>query len=97
MATRKSALWVPERAEIIFIQYRPTVGEEVPCDRPMQVISTKAFNESTNFFLRLLNDPRRTPCGQPVRHPGARGPGRGPLPADLQAYLIRDQPQRLNR
>jgi hypothetical protein len=29
MATRKSALWVPERAEIIFIQYSPQVGVEI--------------------------------------------------------------------
>lgn len=30
MTTRKSALWVPERAEIIFIQYSPHVGVEMP-------------------------------------------------------------------
>ena len=34
MATRKpAAVWVPERAEIIFIQYNPAVGDEMPDDR----------------------------------------------------------------
>ena len=51
MATRKSALWVPDRAEIIFIQYRPAVGEEMPDDHPMLVISTKAFNERTGLVV----------------------------------------------
>lgn len=51
MSTRKSALWVPERAEIIFIQYSPHVGLEMPDDRPMLVISTKAFAERTGVVV----------------------------------------------
>lgn len=53
MATRKSALWVPERAEIIFIQYNPAVGEEMPDDHPMLVISAKAFAERTGIVVGL--------------------------------------------
>ncbi len=51
MATRKSALWVPERAEIIFIQYNPAVGAEMPDDHPMLVMSTKAFAERTGIVV----------------------------------------------
>lgn len=51
MATRKSALWVPERAEIIFIQYSPQVGVEMPNDHPMLVISTKSFAEKTSVVV----------------------------------------------
>ena len=51
MATRKSTLWVPERAEIIFIQYNPAVGGEMPDDHPMLVISTKAFAERTGLVV----------------------------------------------
>ena len=51
MATRKSALWVPERAEIIFIPYNPAVGEEMPDDHPMLVISTKPFAERTGLVV----------------------------------------------
>jgi len=51
MATRKSALWVPERAEIIFIQYSPHVGVEMPNDHPMLVISTQSFAEKTSVVM----------------------------------------------
>lgn len=51
MSTRKSAQWVPERAEIIFIQYSPHIGVEMPNDHPMLVISTKAFAERTGLVV----------------------------------------------
>jgi mRNA interferase MazF len=51
MATRKSALWVPECAEIIFIQDSPQVGVEMPNDHPMLVISTKTFAERTGLVV----------------------------------------------
>ena len=53
MATRKSPLWVPERAEIIFIQYSPAVGDEVPSEHPMLVISTRPFAEKTGIVMGL--------------------------------------------
>lgn len=51
MPTAKSMLWVPERAEIIFIQYSPHVGVEMPNDHPMLVISTKAFAARTGVVM----------------------------------------------
>ena len=51
MATRKSPLWVPERAEIIFIQYNPQVGKEMPDDHPMLVVSAKAFADRTGIVV----------------------------------------------
>lgn len=51
MTARKSALWVPERAEIILIQYSPHVGTEMPNDHPMLVVSTKAFAERTGIVF----------------------------------------------
>lgn len=51
MVTRKTSLWVPERAEIIFIQYSPHVGVEMPNDHPMLVISTKAFADRTGLVV----------------------------------------------
>lgn len=51
MATRRSPLWVPERAEIIFIQYSPAVGDEIPDDHPMLVLSAKAFAERTGLVV----------------------------------------------
>ena len=51
MPTAKSLLWVPERAEIIYIQYSPHVGIEMPNDHPMLVISTKAFADRTGLVV----------------------------------------------
>jgi mRNA interferase MazF len=51
MSTRKSPLWVPERGEIIFIQYNPQVGKEMPNDHPMLVMSMKAFAERTGLVV----------------------------------------------
>ena len=51
MATRRSPLWVPERAEIIFIQYSPHAGKEMPDDHPMLVLSVKAFAEKTGIVV----------------------------------------------
>ena len=51
MATRRSPLWVPERAEIIFIQYSPNVGKEMPNDHPMLVVSTMEFADRTGIVM----------------------------------------------
>ena len=51
MATRRSPLWVPERAEIIFIQYSPHVGKEMPNDHPMLVVSTMEFADRTGIVM----------------------------------------------
>ena len=86
MATRKSALWVPERAEIIFIQYSPAVGEEMPDDHPMLVISTKAFNERTGLVVGFPMTHAERHADNPfaIPAPGAKGePG----------YLLTHQPK----
>lgn len=51
MVGRKSALWVPDRAEIIFIEYSPHIGVEMPNEHPMLVMSTKAFSERTGVVV----------------------------------------------
>ena len=51
MASRKLLLWVPERAEIIFIQHNPKLGKKMPNDHPMLVISTKPFAERTGIVV----------------------------------------------
>jgi len=86
MATRKAALWVPERAEIIFIQYNPAVGEEMPDDHPMLVISTKAFNERTGLVVGfpMTHADRHADNPFAIPAPGAKGePG----------YLLTHQPK----
>jgi len=86
MATRKSALWAPERAEIIFIQYSPAVGKEVPDDHPMLVISTKAFNERTGLVVGFPMTHAERHADNPfaIAAPGAGG---------QVGYLLTHQPK----
>jgi mRNA interferase MazF len=51
MTASKSPLWIPDRAEVIFIQYSPHVGIEMPNEHPMLVISTKAFSSRTGVVV----------------------------------------------
>ena len=75
MATRKSALWVPERAEIIFIQYNPAVGKEMPDDHPMLVMSTKPFAERTSLVVGfpMTHSARHADNPFAIAAPGAKG------------------------
>lgn len=86
MATRKSASWVPERAEIIFIQYSHHVGVEMPNDHPMLVLSTKAFAEKTGVVVGFP----MTHSGQHADNPFAiRAPGAG----GEVGYVLTHQPK----
>lgn len=86
MATRKPILWVPERAEIIFIQCSPAVGDEVPGDHPMLVISTKAFNERTGLVVGFPMTHAERHADNPfaIAAPGAKG---------QLGYLLAHQPK----
>jgi mRNA interferase MazF len=48
---KRSALWIPERAEIVFIEHSPHVGKEMPGLHPMLVCSTAAFNDRTGVVI----------------------------------------------
>ena len=86
MATRKSTLWVPERAEIIFIQYNPAVGGEMSDDHPMLVISTKAFAERTGLVVGFPMTHAERHADNPfaIAAPGAKG---------QTGYLLTHQPK----
>ena len=47
-----SATWVPDRAEVIWIQYSPAAGAEIPDLHPMLVASTREFNQVKSFDWR---------------------------------------------
>lgn len=86
MPTRKSTPWVPERAEIIFIQYGSAAGDEKPADHPMLVISTRAFNERTGLVVGFPISHAERHADNPfaISAPGAKGePG----------YLLTHQPK----
>ena len=43
--------WSPDRAEIIWINHNPSVGNEIPNIHPMLVSSTRIFNEKTGIVI----------------------------------------------
>ncbi len=51
MALAKS--WVPERQDIIWIDFSPQVGQEMKDLHPMLVLSPKAFNARTSLVIGL--------------------------------------------
>jgi mRNA interferase MazF len=53
MAT-PSPLWVPDRRDMIWINFCPQVGSEMKDEHPMMVLSPKAFNERTQLVIGLL-------------------------------------------
>lgn len=48
-----SALWVPDRGEVIWIDFSPQVGAEMKDRHPMMVLSTKAFSAKTKIVIGL--------------------------------------------
>jgi mRNA interferase MazF len=45
--------WVPDRRDMIWIDFNPQVGGEMKDEHPMMVLSPKAFNERTNLVIGL--------------------------------------------
>ena len=46
-------IWVPDRQDMIWIDFNPQAGSEMPNEHPMLVLSTKAFNERTGLVIGL--------------------------------------------
>ena len=46
-------LWVPDRRDMIWINFNPQVGGEVKDEHLMLVLSPKAFNDRTNIVIGL--------------------------------------------
>jgi mRNA interferase MazF len=48
-----SKLWVPDRRDMILVDFNPQVGTEMKDEHPMLVLSPKAFNERTQLLIGL--------------------------------------------
>lgn len=44
-------LWVPDRRDMIWIDFNPQAGREMKDEHPMMVLSTRAFNERTGIVI----------------------------------------------
>jgi mRNA interferase MazF len=90
MATHRSVrhapLWVPDRGDIIYIQYNPQIGKEMPDEHSMLVISPRAFSERTSIVF-----------GFPMTHAGSHADN--PFAIAVQAeqgstsYVLTHQPK----
>ena len=49
----KLRIWVPERRDMIWINFNPQLGKEMKDEHPMLVISPKPFNEKTGIVIGL--------------------------------------------
>ena len=45
--------WVPDRRDMIWIDFSPQAGGEMKDEHPMLVLSPKVFNERTNLVIGL--------------------------------------------
>ncbi|APW47147.1 type II toxin-antitoxin system PemK/MazF family toxin [Rhodoferax antarcticus] len=46
-------LWVPDRRDMIWIDFNPPIGQEMQDQHPVLVLSPKAFNERTGIVIGL--------------------------------------------
>ena len=51
--TAPNKLWVPDRRDMIFIDFNPQVGSEIKDEHPMLVLSPRIFNERTGLVIGL--------------------------------------------
>ena len=85
MATRKPR-WVPERGDIIWIDFNPQAGREMKDMHPMLVLSPKVFNDRTSLVVGLPMTTAAYNETNPfaVRFTGAKG---------LVSYVLAHQPK----
>lgn len=80
------ALWVPDRAEIILVDFNPKAGREMPDDHAMLVFSVKAFADRTGIV-----------AGFPMTHAASNADNPFVLPTKDQhgeaSYVLAYQPK----
>jgi mRNA interferase MazF len=84
MATR--APWIPDRRDIIWIDFNPQAGREMKDMHPMLVLSPKAFNDRTSIAIGLPMTTAAYNASNPFAI-GFVGPG------DVQSYVLAHQPK----
>jgi mRNA interferase MazF len=78
--------WVPERAEIIYIQHTPHAGTEMPGVHPLLVVSTRQFNEITGIVIGF-------PMTHSQQHESNPFAVRVTGPKDELGYVVTNQPK----
>lgn len=82
-----TAGWVPERGDVIWIQFNPQVGKkEMKDEHPMLVLTTSAFNTRTGIVIGLPMTHSDSNATNPfaIKHVGAK---------NETAYILTHQPK----
>ena len=84
MAT--AARWVPDRRDIVWIDFNPQVGREMKDLHPMLVLSPKIFNDRTSLVIGLPMTTAAYNDSNPfaIRFAGAKG---------VVSYVLAHQPK----
>ncbi len=70
-----AAPWIPDRRDMIWINFNPQLGGEMRDEHPMLVLSTKAFNDRTGIVIGLpmTHAPSNETNPFAVRYASAKG------------------------
>lgn len=81
--------WVPDRKDIIWIDFNPQAGREMKDAHPMLVLSNKLFNERTGLVIGL---PMTTSPSNDTNPFAVKFTG----PRNVVAYVLAHQPKSLD-
>jgi mRNA interferase MazF len=81
--------WVPDRRDIIWIDFNPQAGREMKDKHPMLVLSNKLFNERTSLVIGL---PMTTSASNDTNPFAVRFVGSH----SVVAYVLAHQPKSLD-
>lgn len=84
-----AANWVPDRQDIIWIDFSPQVGREMKDLHPMLVLSPKAFNDRTSLVIGL---PMTTSDSNETNPFAIKFLG----PKSIESYVLAHQPKSLD-
>jgi mRNA interferase MazF len=84
-----ASVWVPDRRDIIWINFNPQVGREFSDMHPMLVLSPRAFNARTSIVIGLPMSTAATNATNPFAVDNSRS-------AKEPSYIICNQPKSLD-
>ena len=84
-----ASVWVPDRRDIIWINFSPQVGREFSAMHPMVVLSPKLFNARTGVVIGLPMSTSPSNTGNPFAVDNSKS-------AKEPSYIICNQPKSLD-
>ncbi len=67
-----SKAYIPDRVDIVWLDFDPANGKENGTYRPALILSYKAYNKATGLVISAQHQPQRRKIGSPCHKPGQR-------------------------